>query len=152
MKRKFQKLGFSLIEVMIAIAALSVAVLGVMGSLTFGVVAGNSASNFSQATHLAREIAENIRVDRFIADPFNPPPGLVDVDPNVRTILKAPPFDQEGSSLASFRDVDASIFRRNIQIIDVDPGRLVNIRVKVFWTQQSKERFVEVTAVARSGS
>ena len=52
--------GFTLIEVMFSVAALSIASLGVMSVLTYGAVAGDTAGTFSQATQLGREVVETL--------------------------------------------------------------------------------------------
>lgn len=138
--------GFTLVEVMFSIAVLSIAALGVMGVLTYGAVAGDTAGNFSVATQLGRELIENIRVDRFNLDPFNPPSGLVDASPTARTPLNAPPLDAITASLP-----DEPRFTRNIAITEVEADRLAQITVRVYWFQQSREKFVETSALARSG-
>ena len=138
--------GFTLIEVMFSVAALSIASLGVMSVLTYGAVAGDTAGTFSQATQLGREVVENIRVDRFGFDPFNPPAGLVDADLNARTALKAAPFD---SALVSLPDDPR--FKRNIQITEIEADRFAKISVRIYWEQNGNEKYVETIAYARSG-
>ena len=136
------KRGFTMIEVVFSVAALAVASLGVLGVLTFGALAGDSASDFSTSTQLGRQFIENIRADRFSLDPFDPPAGLVDSG-DTRTDIDASPF----TNLISPDDR----FKRNIQITEIDPDRLVQISVRIFWTRNGKERSVETTALARSG-
>lgn len=145
-RKKDSKRGFSMIEVMFSVASLAVASLGVLGVLTFGAVAGDSAGDFSQATQLGREIVENIRVDRLNLDPFDPPAGLVDADLTARTDLNAAPFDPAYMGLPA-----DSRFKRNIQITEIDPDRLAKIEVRVYWVRNGKERHVETSAFARSG-
>jgi len=135
---------------MISLAVLSVASLGVMGSLTFGAAASESAGYFSQATQIGREYVENMRVDRLYADPFNPPAGLVDADTTARTPLKDPPFDQAQMSVNTFDDTTAEKFRRNIQITEINPGELARIQVRIYWTVKGRERYVETVAFARN--
>ena len=58
MKKKFldeKARGITLVEVMIAVVVLSVATLGVMGALTYGVVSNEYAGTYSEANHAARE-------------------------------------------------------------------------------------------------
>ena len=144
--QKKPKSGFTMIEVMFSVGALAIASLGVLSVLTYGSVAADTASTFSQATQLGREIIENIRVDRFNFDPFNPPTGLSDTSLAQRTDLKAAPFDTNVVSLP-----EDSRFKRNIQITEVEADRLARIQVRVYWDQQGKEKYVQTVAFARSG-
>lgn len=139
-------LGFTLVEVMFSVASLSIASLGVMSVITFGAVAGDTAGTYSEATQLGREVIENIRIDRFGFDPFNPPAGLEDTNLSARTDLRAAPFDGANVSLPN----DAR-FKRNIQIEEIDPDRFAKISVRVYWIQNGKEKSVETIAYARSG-
>jgi hypothetical protein len=145
-KRRQQEDGFSMIEVMFSVASLAVASLGVLGVLTFGAMAGDSAGDFSEATQLGREIIENIRVDRFSLNPFDPPEGLVNASPSERTDLHAAPLDSPIMGIPT-----NSKFKRNIQITQVEPDRMAKIQVRIYWTRQAKERSVESVAFARSG-
>lgn len=146
-RKKSKRAGFTLLEVMFSVASLAVASLGVLSVLTFGHIAGDSAGTYSEGTQLSREIIENIRVDRFNFDPFNPPNGLVNTDLTQRTDLKAAPFDNPLVSLE-----DNPRFKRNIQITEIEPDRFARIQVRVYWTsQQGKEKYVETVAFARSG-
>lgn len=145
-RRRSKNIGFTLVEVMFSVAVLSIAALGVMGVLTYGAVAGDTAGNFSVATQLGRELIENIRVDRFSMDPFNPPTGLVNASPTERTALNAPPMDAITASLP-----DEPRFTRNITITELEADRLARITVRVYWFQQNREKFVETSALARSG-
>ena len=144
--------GFSMVEMMFSVASLAVASLGVLSVLTFGSMSGDAAGTFSEATQMSREVIENIRVDRFTFDPFNPPAGLVDTDLNARTELTAPPFDSTAVSLPA-----NTRFKRNIQITEVEADRLARITVRIYWEQQTsakagiQEKFVETSAYVRSG-
>jgi len=148
-----------MVEVLIAVAVLSIASLGVMGVLTYGVVAGDSAGDFSTATQYGRELVENIRVDSINLSPFDAPAGLGNGSDSERVALNAPPFDQPLMNVP-----DDARFRRNIQIVAwpgggaVTPNTpLVRIRVRVFWdspdqqqTSRKGERMAETVAFLRN--
>ncbi len=56
--------GFSLIEVLVAVLVLSVGLLGIAALQTFSLKAGQAAYERSQATNLAYEISDQLRVHR----------------------------------------------------------------------------------------
>ena len=145
-QKKRTRSGFTMIEVLFSVGALAVASLGVLSVLTYGAVSADTASTYSEASQLGREIVENIRVDRFNFDPFNPPNGLENADLSQRSELRSAPFDTNTVSLP-----DNTRFRRNIQITEVESGRLAKIQVRVYWEQQGKEKYVQTVAYARSG-
>lgn len=148
-----------MVEVLVSVAVLSIASLGVMGVLTYGIVAGDSAGDFSTATQYGRELVENIRVDNINLSPFQAPAGLRNTSDTERVALNAPPFDQP------LMNVPADPrFRRNIEIV-AWPGAgavtantpLVRIRARVYWDSDSTvarsgERMAETVAFLRNTS
>lgn len=161
MSRGLVEKGFTMVEVLVSVAVLSIASLGVMGVLTFGVVAGDSAGDFSTATQYGRELVENIRVDSINLSPFDPPPGLSNASDSERVALNAAPFDSPLMNIPA-----DPRFRRNIQIVAwpgggavSDQTSLVRIRVRVFWdspdqqqTSRKGERMTETVAFLRNSS
>lgn len=150
-----------MVEVLVSVAVLSIASLGVMSVLTYGVVAGESAGEFSTATQYGRELIENIRVDSINLNPFTPPSGLVNTDESERVALNAAPFNNPLMDIPN----DES-YRRNIQIVAWPGGGavtgdtpLVRIRVRVFWgspgnqaASRDGERMSETIAFLRNPS
>lgn len=160
MVRQIVQKGFTMVEVLIAVGVLSIASLGVMGVLTFGLVAGDTAGNFSAATQLGREILEIIRIDRGNFDLFPPsdaPAGLINGSSSDRTPLAAAPFNDpvygivDNPATPAIEGIsNVERFKRNIQVTAVDE-RLNRIQVRIFWIQNGVEKSVETVAFQRSG-
>lgn len=67
--------GFSLVEVLVSIAVLSVGLLGSIGMLLTAVRTGNEAATFAAAVNLARDLSEKVRMNPGVAirnDAANP--------------------------------------------------------------------------------
>lgn len=148
-----------MVEVLIAVGVLSVASLGVMGVLTFGLMAGDTAGNFSSATQLGREVIEIIRIDGNIRlfPLSSAPAGLIDASPSTRTPLTAPPLDKVYYGLVDDPNTPAiegipnvERFTRNIQVTAIDQ-RFNRIQVRIYWIQGGTEKWVETVAFQRSG-
>lgn len=150
-----------MVEVLVAVAVLSIASLGVMGVLTYGLMAGDSAGNFSTATQLGRELIEIVRTDRshFPLFPLSSAPaGLIDGSLEARTPLAAAPFNDPVYGIVDDpstprREGIANVerFTRNIQVTAIDQ-RFNRIQVRIFWIQNGTEKMVETVAFQRSGS
>ncbi|MBI3925985.1 MAG: prepilin-type N-terminal cleavage/methylation domain-containing protein [Armatimonadetes bacterium] len=141
--------AFSLIEIMITLAVVSMALLGLLGALTFGLRASDHAESMTQATNTAREIIGVIR-DSEIAwdDPLDP--ALDDAE-NVRRGLTDGPAPLDTLQLPA----PTSTMRRNIQVVrgigpDPEMADIARIRVRVFWTVRGHEKSVELTAFQRN--
>jgi hypothetical protein len=148
-----------MVEVLIAVAVLAIASLGVMGVLTYGVVAGDSAGDFSAATQYGRELIENIRMDNTNLNCFPPAAGLVSADDDAREALNAPPFDKPEMNVPG-----DTKFKRNIEILAwpnsgdaiTADTELVRIRVRVYWGSPGQagnhtgERMSETVALLRN--
>lgn len=102
---------------MFCVPSVAIAALGLVSVLSFGVVAQDSAGDFSTATHLGREI-EDLKAS-----------GLVDETASVRTPLNAAPFDQPLLTPLP----DDHRFTRNIQTTTMIPERLAHIQVRIFY-------------------
>ena len=122
--------GFSLSEVLISIAVISIGMLGLMSAMLFGTKASSHAQRSSQAANYAREIIEFIRMRDWAA---SPPTGLVDVSDATRKALGAAPLN--GSTGATFTIPADANYTRNIQITPVAGlTDLYRIQVRVFFT------------------
>lgn len=136
---------------MYSVGILSIACLGVISVLTFGMLTGDAAGNFSTATQLGREIIEIIRTDR-INIPIFPvssiPAGLTDtaLSTTPRKAINAPPLDNPVYGLPS-----DGRFTRNIQITPVTANRFNRVQVRIYWIQNGTEKMVETVAFQRSG-
>jgi type II secretory pathway pseudopilin PulG len=151
-----------MVEVLVSVGVLSIASLGVMGVLTYGLMAGDAAGNFSTATQLGREMIEIVRTDRTNFDLFPPtdaPAGLIDSGPTTRTPLAAAPFDQpvyglvDDPATAGVTEGIPNVgrFTRNVQVTAIN-SRFNRIQVRIYWIQNGVEKMVETVAFQRSGS
>ena len=146
---------------MIAVAVLSIACLGVMGVLTYGVMAGSSAGDVTTATQYSREIIEHIRIGGVdVFDAGGPEAGLLSVDDSERTALDAAPLDAD--QYGALELPADSRFTRNIQILSWPDGGttvddetdMVRVRVRLYWGGNGQnavdgERMTETIALLR---
>ncbi len=155
-----------MVEVLYSVAILSIALLGVMSAITYGLTAADSAGNFSTASRLGREIVEVIRTNPISLPLFGPPPsnalpasvapaGLIDtggVNQMPRRRLADAPLNNPvfGLNLAPDGGQLDRTSHRNIQVVAVRPGFLNRVHVRVYWEQNGKEKFVETVAYLRN--
>lgn len=162
MTKRKRRHGFTLIEVMYSVGLLSIALLGVIATITYGMMTADMAGNFSAAAHLGQEVVEIIRTDRTNLPTFGLPPntnrtpvqvaptGLIDIggiNVTPRQAVSAVPLNRPEYGLPS-----DGRFSRNIQITPVTLGRFNRIQVRIYWTQNGKEKMVETIAYQRSGN
>lgn len=149
-----KKSGFTLVEVMISIALLAVALLGVMGSIAYGTRNSTSGEELSEASHLARSILTYVQeatlidsIETELAWPSNGS-GLADDDSTFRQ-LDDPPI---GNGLR-FEPIQLEKFRRRIQSRRVSNDsqnyryKLAQVSVTIFWTAKDRERKVEMSGL-----
>ena len=134
---------------MFSIGILSIASLGVISVLTYGLMTGDTAGNFSTATQLGREVIEVIRTDQQNLDIFPPtgaPAGLIDasVSTTPRQLINAAPLDDP--DLYALPTDER--FSRNIQVTAVN-ANFVRIQVRIYWIQNGVEKMVETVAFMR---
>ncbi len=133
-------------EVLFAVVILSIATMGVMGVLTFGIVSADTAGNISTATQLSREMVENIRVnEEYRSTNEHFPEEFFSDEETDRVALNDPPFDND-NQYSVFNDPR---FTRNIQIARVPGENMDRIRVRVFWEQNGTEKTAETVAFQR---
>lgn len=146
-----RKLGFSLVEVLIAMGVLSIGLLGVISTFTYGTQSQGHAQQMSQAVNRAREIMDVIRQENWA---FNPPAGTTWTSAtgwasSTRTPLDAAPFD-------STTGVDAlpanTNLTRNVHVTQNSSGQLATITVQVFWSVRGSEHSVELVALQASAT
>lgn len=133
-------------EVLFSVVILSIAAMGVMGVLTFGVVAGDTAGNISTANQIGREMIENIRVNeafRTTSPQYNP--DFFNDAETDRVALNAAPFDAENE----YTVFNNPRFSRNIQITAIPEQGLDRIQIRIFWEQNGAEKTSETIAFQR---
>lgn len=138
-----RRVGFTLVEILIAVAVLSVGILGTLSALAFGVNAVKMGDRTSEATNLARQIVEFVRLNASNiggVDIFEDtlPSSLNEAD-STRTAMDATPL--EGLNF----DADLN-YTRNIQVTFPNNPDIAQIRVRVFWDERGNEKFVELIA------
>lgn len=146
--------GLSLVEVLIAVVTLSVAMLGVMGALSYGVLATDYAGAYTEANQYGRELVEAIRVNQIAFD--DPDTGTDDAlrlkifntDGVPRPALDSAPFDGSDVLYPNLSPSAAGRFRRNIQVTMIDP-KLARIEAHVYWDANGEEKNVEFVAFSR---
>lgn len=145
--------GFTLVEVMVSIALLAIALLGVMGSIAYGTRNSSSGAELSEASHLARSILSYVQeatlfdsVETDLEWPTNGS-GLADDETTFRQLDDAP----LGGDL--FEPIQLERYRRRIQsrrVMD-DPQNyrynLALVKVSIFWTAKERERNVQMSGL-----
>ena len=124
--------GFSLIEVLVATAVMSLGMLALFAAITYGVKANRHGELSGEATNLGREILALIR-GRGWADDATKLPMLKDA-PGVRKPVDAPPFQDDLNKYAG------SIYQRNVRVERLAPlgsfeHDLASLKVTIFWVE-----------------
>lgn len=138
--------AFSLVEVMIAIFVITIGLMGLYGSMSYGLRMVDQGADSSRAVAYARKMMEMIRARTLaFSAPSVPPPangGLNDA-PDDRVPLNAAPFSADMPS-------DPTL-TRNIKIDwvttaagDYRTDHLVKIVVQVFWNYRGQEKSVRL--------
>lgn len=151
-----KKKGFTLVELMIAIAVILIGLFGVTNSLVFGLSATHHGTMLSEASSHCRTLLETATGRDYISltppsqlDGDNMPSaasGLNDADDD-RTPIDAAPFEAVFLTNADIRP-----FMRNIQTVRKGPvgtpeGELAIMTVTVFWNEKGVEKRVRMSGV-----
>ncbi len=154
------KAGMTLVEVMLAVAILSIAILGTMASVAYGARGGQHGTNVADATNYARNLLdfcdqEGKAYQVVAADPATSrdSSGYNDSDSTTRP-LNDPPFNNISYGLPSH-----SRFRRNIQIDNYKTpsdaagnwkATIRQVTVTVSWFDAGSSRKVVVKGFSRA--
>ncbi|MBI3927151.1 MAG: prepilin-type N-terminal cleavage/methylation domain-containing protein [Armatimonadetes bacterium] len=145
--------GFSLIEILIAVAVLAIGILGTYSSFAWGTLSAHYGSEVSEATMYARQLMEIIRSQNLA---FQDAPDLPDAasglndNPTDRVALNAVPHGSFGVLPADTR------FTRNIRVerlsSNVNDHRynIFRVTVTIYWNRQGVEKEVKLMSYARS--
>ncbi len=145
--------GFSLLEVLIATAVLSIGILGIISVFYFSIRSEQTAQRRTDAIFWAREVLDTIRTRNlaFQANPWPPPIGSSINDGNyddptddasVKKPLDAVPFGNDFP--------DNTNFTRHIEIKRVSNNsndyryNLAAIKVTIFWEENGRDHSVTV--------
>lgn len=147
MSARFHR-GFSFLEVLISVVVLTIGLLGVMGSLTFGLRASAYSGTTSEAVNCARQILERIRLQNLAwSDNVIPPDtvGLADTASDRRAI-EAPPFQ----AMTPSRNLRRNIQMHRVSMVASDPNyNLMQVQVTIYWFDRGSEKSVALCAFQR---
>jgi Tfp pilus assembly protein PilV len=158
--RPVSQFGMALMEVMLAVAILSVAILGTLGAVSYGARGGQHGSNVADATNYARTLLdlcdqEGKAYQIAAADPSaaRDSSGYNDSDTTTRE-LNAPPFNSLSYGLPT-----GTRFKRNIQIDNYKTpadsaanwkATIRQVTVTVSWFDAGQPRKVVVKGFSRA--
>lgn len=149
--RKYR--AFTLVEVLISLALLTIALLGVMGSIAYGTRHSRSGEELTEATQLARQILVSLQETSVLdtteigASWFSADSGLMDEE-GVRREIDAAPL----GNLVLPAELLSRYKRRVVtQRLSPNPNdhryRLARAQVEIFWESKVGERQLEMTGV-----
>lgn len=149
------RVGFSLLEVVIAVSVLSIAVLGVMSAMTYSVTQQNHAELVPVAAYYAQQIMEDIKINRrhtSVAAPGVPSPAsgmnsatLVPIDDPPFTAVFNRVRDTNGDNLIDGNDafVNLDRYQRSVTMtrLSNNPAHyrynLIQVVVTIAWPENS---------------
>lgn len=145
--RRHKGWGASALEVILALAIISLGLLGVASVYTFGATASRTSDRQVEALRLAEELLEKIRVQNLPFAAGYPPAWLRpqgELASEEAVPLDSPPFRGQFPAESGFlrqvsmhRLAQAGDFRFD----------LVEIDVRVGWSLEGRERWVELKAI-----
>ena len=145
--------AFTLIEVLVSLALIAIAVLGVMGSIAYGTKHSRSGEQLSEASHLGRSILTYIQETTILdtvqlSEPWpTEDSGLNDNESTFRQLDEVP------LGAMRFEPQHLETFRRRIQSqrVNEDPQnyryKLGRVKVSIFWSSKQGERSVDLTGL-----
>lgn len=171
-KRLKRRLGFSLIEVLVAIGVVATGILALLAVFITGTRSNEHGEDLSRATFYARKVLEIIRSESlaYIAEPTIPPPtssGVNDGANTWRALNAAPVHFSQIRALNDKGTVDVrdDKFERNIRMrrasnVAADYNyRLVIVDVTIRWKSiksnvkgGSGHRQVKMSSIVKQGS
>ena len=155
MRRTRARVGFSLLEVVIAVSVLSIAVLGVMSAMTYSVTQQNHAELVPVAAYYAQQIMEDIKINRrhtSVAAPGVPSaasgmnsPTLVPIDDPPFTAVFNRVRDTNGDNLIDGNDafVNLERYQRSVTMtrLSNNPANyrynMIRVLVTVAWSENA---------------
>lgn len=147
--------AFTLVEVLISITLIAIAMLGVMGAISYGTKHSGSGEQLSEATHLARSLMTYLEETTLLdtVEPGEPWPtehsGVAD-QPSIFRQLDDAPFGG-----MRFTTSQLERFRRRVQSqrVSMEPLNyrygLARVKVSVFWSSKQGERQVDMVGLVQ---
>jgi prepilin-type N-terminal cleavage/methylation domain-containing protein len=150
--------GYSLVEILIAMAVIAIGMAGVAATLIFGSQKAKHGDKLGTATHHARILVETC-IGQNLIDLANPKggdglpdntTGLNDLPTDPFRPLDDPPFFENGFMVDRAEDLDA--FKRKITLqrkgaIGTIEDALVVMTVTVQWEDKGVKRDVKLTSI-----
>jgi type IV pilus modification protein PilV len=137
---KTTKRGFSLTEVLIAIAVIAVGLLGTTAALLYGVRGQTVSGRHTQAMNSARQLMEFIRSKRLYSA-ATLPNDASPTDLEAAIGAENPKNFDGGKSLFALTPAERGTFRRQITMAKLGTtgmdSRLVEVRVRILWKDRS---------------
>lgn len=129
--------GFSLVEVLVATAVMTLGMLALFAAITYGVKANRHGELSGQATNLGREILALIRGRNWVDDSTKLP--MLKDAPGVRKPVDAPPFQDDLKNYAG------SIYQRNVMVQRLAPPGsfehdLASLKVTIYWMEGNRQQ------------
>jgi prepilin-type N-terminal cleavage/methylation domain-containing protein len=145
--------AFTLAEVMVSIAVLAIALLGVMGSIAYGTRHSRSGEELTEAVQQARQLLVRLQETSALdttdlGEPWPKDDSGLNDRPGVRRELDASPLGGSGIPLPQLERYKRRIVSRRLSN---DPGdhryQLAQVTVEVFWESKQGERRLELTGL-----
>lgn len=152
-KQKHQR-GFSLIEVMIAMAVFLIGITGVTSALWYGTHASHHGQRITEATNHARSMMEALKGRNYIDNAIPMVSGWPGATSGIndgateRRALDDPPFLN-----AHLHNADLRSYRRNVTVTRVSNDNtshefgLAVVVIRVYWFEKETEKSIEMRSL-----
>lgn len=151
------KSGQSLIEVVIGLTVVTILAVGLVTTSLYTQKTSRSAKNETQATKLAQQAIEQIRIFRD-RRPFSELNGacryIVTTNPDPALWTLAAPSSCPPGEVIPFDDIETGgkkmTYNRWLEIQDIDPLKRKRVIVRVRWAESTGERTITNTTILSS--
>lgn len=150
---RHKKTAFTLVEVLISIALIAIALLGVMGSIAYGTRHSRSGEELTEAVQQARKILVGIQESSAlditdIGEPWLTEDSGLNDKPGVRRELDAAPLGGVSYDLPQLERYKRRIVTTRVSNDPLDHRyRLARVSVEIFWESKQGNRRLEITGL-----